>query len=104
MNDSDIEDLLRRHRPLGPPAHLRARVLTPQPPQRIWPWAAAAAALVLSVLTLRLAARQQIDVMTPTLGAVTPADVRDDLTAMFGDDDEGRELVEFLLRAEADHE
>ena len=38
------EDLLRKYRPVGPPAGLRARLLVPE--RAAWPWAVAAAVLV----------------------------------------------------------
>jgi hypothetical protein len=41
-----IEGALRRYRPSGPPATLRERVLAQDVPARVWPWAAAAAALL----------------------------------------------------------
>lgn len=48
---NDVEQLLRRYRPAGPPDHLRDRVLRRVQP-RLWPLAAAAAAswLVAGVL------------------------------------------------------
>jgi len=47
MNDHDIEQMLRRQRPAGPPPELRARIFKPAAnAARLWPWAAAAAALL----------------------------------------------------------
>lgn len=45
LTDDDIEARLRRYRPSGPPARLRDRCLVPARQPRVWPWAAAAAAL-----------------------------------------------------------
>ena len=104
MNDSDIEQALRRYRPVGPPSHLRERILSEQKARRTWPWIAAAAALLFTVLTFRIATRQQVDVFNPQLGSVVPGDLQDDLIAKFGDDASGQELVSFLLREEADRE
>ena len=57
MNDDQIEALLRRVRPAGPPAELRARIVDAQrPARRAWPWAAAAAAALLMTTTLQVAA------------------------------------------------
>lgn len=49
MDDFEIEDTLRRYRPSGPPPDLRQRVLA-LPAQRVWSWAAAAAALCLLIV------------------------------------------------------
>jgi hypothetical protein len=49
MDDFKIEDALRRYHPSGPPPDLRRRALAP-PAQRVWPWAAAAAALCLLIV------------------------------------------------------
>lgn len=56
MEDRELEDLLRRYRPAGPPPELRARVTlggdvrmqatASLDSRRAWPWAAAAAALL----------------------------------------------------------
>jgi hypothetical protein len=48
MSDRDVEDLLRRYRPAGPPAALRDRIAggVAVSAGRTWPWAAAAAALL----------------------------------------------------------
>ena len=41
MSDPELEDLLRRYRPAGPPPDLRARIVAgPAPVPRTWPWAA----------------------------------------------------------------
>ncbi|MFP5378882.1 MAG: hypothetical protein ACLGHP_03890, partial [Vicinamibacteria bacterium] len=42
----DVEALLARYRPSGPPPGLRDRVVAPRP--WTWPWVAAAAALLLA--------------------------------------------------------
>lgn len=68
MTDPEIEDLLRRYRPTGPSADLRARILgDTRPVGRTWPWVAAAAALLAATLHFhaasdRLAAGAGIDV------------------------------------------
>jgi hypothetical protein len=56
MNDDQLEDLLRRVRPSGPRADLRARIVSARRPERAWPWAAAAAALLFVTLFLQIAA------------------------------------------------
>jgi hypothetical protein len=62
MTDPEIEDLLRRYRPAGPPPDLRGRVMTEAAPVgRTWPWAAAAAVLLATVVGLNLAAEHTYD-------------------------------------------
>lgn len=56
MDDRQVEDLLKRYRPAGPPESLRERCLTPSPIARVWPWAAAAAALLAITVGLQAAA------------------------------------------------
>jgi hypothetical protein len=46
MDERDLEKLLRRYRPAGPPAELRVRIATTHRAPRTWTWAAAAAALI----------------------------------------------------------
>lgn len=59
MSDPELEDLLRRYRPAGPPPDLRARIVAgPAPVPRTWPWAAAAAALLAMVCVTQLATRR----------------------------------------------
>lgn len=57
MTGPEIEDLLRRYRPAGPPPELGARVMTEAGPVgRTWPWVAAAALLLATTLYLHSAA------------------------------------------------
>jgi hypothetical protein len=56
MTEPDVEDVLRRYRPAGPPAELRARVVERLlPVGRAWPWAIAAAVLLSATLGLQFA-------------------------------------------------
>lgn len=55
MDDRQVENLLRRYRPAGPPDSLRERCLTPLRPERVWPWATAAAALLAIAIGLQSA-------------------------------------------------
>jgi hypothetical protein len=41
VDDRQIEQLLRRHKPVGPPRRLRTRILVPTAPAPMWPWAVA---------------------------------------------------------------
>ena len=58
MMKPDLDDLLRRYRPSGPPPELRARVLSGATPAgRAWPWVAAAAVLLAATVGLQLRTR-----------------------------------------------
>lgn len=56
MIDPELDDLLRRYRPAGPPSDLRARVVGDAAPAgRTWPWVAAAAVLLAATVGLQVA-------------------------------------------------
>lgn len=97
MKDSEIEDLLRKYRPVGPPAEMRQRVLATIRVPLIWPWASAAAALFVLGLTFQLAARNEVAGADLNLGPSAVARVTDDLTNMLGGDLRARELAEFIV-------
>jgi hypothetical protein len=97
MQDFEIEDLLRRYRPAGPPAELRQRILATTRAPLIWPWASAAAALLLLGLTFQFAARNATAGAHLDLGPSAVARVTEDLTTMLGGDVRARELAELLV-------
>ncbi len=97
MKDSDIEDLLRKYRPVGPPGELRQRILARSRVPRIWPWASAAAALLVLGLTLQLAARHEAARANMDLGPSVVTRVTDHLTDMLGGDLRARALAEFIV-------
>lgn len=97
MNDSDIEDLLRKYRPAGPPVEMRQRILATVRVPRIWPWASAAAALLVMALTLRLAAGNLAAGAPMNVEPPTSARIVEDLTTMLGGDTNARELAEFIV-------
>ena len=97
MNDSEIEDLLRKYRPVGPPAELRQRILWTTRVPRIWPWASAAAALLVLGLTFQFATRSETAAADLNLGPSAVARVTEDLTNMLGGDIRARELAEFIV-------
>jgi hypothetical protein len=98
MNEPDVEDLLRRYRPVGPPPELRGRVVAPVPPvRRAWPWAAAAAALLASVCVLQVSTRNIYQSVGHAVGGgeVVNLDEFPALRAAIADD----ELLERLVEA-----
>ncbi len=97
MNDSEIEDLLRRYRPIGPPARLRERIFATARSRRIWPWASAAAALLISAVTFHFASGYEVGSADVTLGPAAVTRVADDLTGMLGGDVAARDLAEFIM-------
>jgi hypothetical protein len=97
MKDSEIEDLLRKYRPVGPPAELRHRILATTRVLRVWPWAAATAALLILGITFQLAARNEVAGADLNLGPSAVARVTEDLTNMLGGDLRARELAELIV-------
>ena len=60
MDEEKIRELLDRYRLVGPPADLRARALAPVTRAlRVWPWAAAAAALLAATVGLHVASNRE---------------------------------------------
>jgi hypothetical protein len=96
MDDSELEDTLRRYRPRGPRPELRERILAARR-QRIWPWAAAAAGLLLSTQLLDFAARREVAEANEVVGPAAAALVADDLTERLGGDAPARELAELIV-------
>lgn len=90
---NSVDDLLRRYRPAGPPPELRAQVLDQRRVAATWPWAAAAAALLVTTVLLHAQVRSHVaEVYEP------PPDPRRDaveqLTSMLGGTQEARILAE----------
>jgi hypothetical protein len=53
MNDDQMEDLLKRVRPVAPRPELRTRIVSAQrPAARAWPWVSAAAAMLAVTIAL----------------------------------------------------
>lgn len=97
MDDSGIDDLLRRVRPAGPPSELRARVLGAVVPPRTWPWLATAAAALMAAAGLPFASSNVIGrAALPTL-ADPNAPIVQATTDTLGGDATARRLAEFML-------
>jgi hypothetical protein len=101
MNDQDLETLLRRYRPIGPPSALRARCIergASEGVKHAWPWAAAAAALLVATigLTTRTARLE-----APVAGEPDQtARAIEDLAALLGADDVARSTAALIVAEE----
>lgn len=104
MTDPELDALLRRYRPAGPPPELRARVVASEPPAvRAWPWAAAAAILLAAVCAMQLSTREVYRGVRQGLGAIEVSSL-DELPALrsaVGDDELLRQLLEMVRSREA---
>jgi hypothetical protein len=78
MNDDQIEGLLRRVRPAGPPAELRARILGASASTG-WTWLAAAAALLLLTTALQLGSAGLREPLRPAVASPS-TDIERELT------------------------
>lgn len=97
MNDSGMDDLLRRVRPAGPPASLRARVLGAAVTPRLWLWLGAAAAALVATVGFHLATgnalgNANIRTLSDPYAAIVEA-----TTNTLGGDASARRLAEFML-------
>ena len=104
LNDPELERLLRRFHPSDPPSGLRERIVLVPTSRPVWPWAAAVAALLASVMTFTMATEREAGRVD--LGLDQSAVQVAELTAAFGGDTAARELAESMvaeaqLRAEA---
>lgn len=94
MKDDQVEDLLRRVRPAGPPLELRARILASRAARPVWPWTAAAAALLALIVGLQWSAGQLREDARPPLVASTEESEMATLKATFNlTDEEVRAIV-----------
>jgi hypothetical protein len=90
----DIEDLLGRYQPSGPPPSLRGRVVDGVADRRrTWPWAVAAAALLVATVVLHGARQRLSDAWTDDRAQERVRAI-EMVTEMFGGDDVARLMAE----------
>lgn len=102
MRDSEIEELLRRYQPVAPSPDLSARIFDERV-SRIWPWAAATAALLAMTVGLHAATNRLVSREVPAASEARPT--VDELAAALGGGEDARRMAELILleqRARAD--
>jgi len=97
MDDLEIEDLLRKVRPVEPPAQLRQRILAAPLARRAWPWIGAAAAALIATTAFHLAFGYEVGRAGLSPTPDTETQVADGITKMFGGDDRARRMAEFIV-------
>jgi hypothetical protein len=94
VDDDKVRELLGRYRPVGPSSDLRERALGASThPPRTWPWAAAAAALLVATVGLHAATNRAIAAATPPAGQLSV----DALAAVMGGTEDARRAAELIV-------
>jgi hypothetical protein len=93
MDDDKVRELLGRYRPIGPRSDLRERLLGSMDESPIWPWAAAAAALVAATLGLHIATNRAIQ----RVAVPERPDSVDALAAAMGGDEDARRAARLIV-------
>lgn len=96
---NDLDDLLNRYRPAGPPPDLRARVLDAAVPSRAWPWGLAAAALLVVSIGLRAGSDVEMNQVQEPVVDVTTAAI-DQLASVLGGGEQARVVAESIILQE----
>ena len=96
MDDNKVRELLGRYRPIGPSPELRQLVLRNAQPDRIWPWAAVAAVLLMATVAVQFATTNAIGRIAPP--SVDPTNA---LAATMGGDEEARNAARIIVAEQA---
>jgi hypothetical protein len=97
LDDSELEAMLRRHRPVGPKPALRERIVRPDGPRVPWWWLGAAAALLAIVVGSHLAIGSEVNAVGATLTTGADVDEQNPLLDLLGDDESARQLALFRM-------
>ena len=92
MDERDTEGLLARYRPVGPPPDLRASALSAGRQSRIWPWAAAAAVLLVATVALHTVTMRSIGRIAPPV-----TDSASALAVALGGDEDARRAAQLIV-------
>lgn len=92
MDEDKVRELLDRYRPAGPPPELRRLALRPAAPDRIWPWAAAAAVLLAATVAIHFATSDAIRRL-----ALPTVDTTSALAEAMGGDEEARNVARAIV-------
>ena len=92
MDEDKVRELLDRYRPAGPPPELRRLALRPAAPDRVWPWAAAAAVLLAATVAIHFATTDAIRRLAPPTVDTTSA-----LAEAMGGDEDARRAARLIV-------
>ena len=94
MDNEKVRELLGRYQPAGPAGELRKRALTfSSKAPRTWPWAAAAAALLVAAVGLHAATNRAIAAVTPPAARLSV----DALATAMGGTEDARQAAELIV-------
>ena len=92
MDEHDIEFRLSRYRPASPPPELRRLALNRTAPDRVWPWAAAAAVLLTATVAIQFATSSALSRIAPPVADPTSA-----LANAMGGDEDARRAARLIV-------
>jgi hypothetical protein len=97
VDDQQVEALLKRNRPAGPPESLRERCLSPLRQARVWPWVAAAAVLLVITVTIEGAAARAVASADVVVAPDPTAHAIAELAETLGGDAAARRVAEQII-------
>jgi hypothetical protein len=97
IQHSDVEELLRRYRPIGPPPDLRTRILSTPSIRHLWLWAAAAAMVIITIVSLHHVTDQLTRQMNVGLWREPATRAVEDIADILGRDPGTQLFAEFIV-------